>query len=132
MKIRQGFVSNSSSSSFIIVGIKLDDNLSEEELAKKYLTQKSIADYIGKDIDNYTGNDKSDYWTDLWYGLAHEGEFIDDRLDFISDDVRTFVGKVLSDGEDYLEKNEFSMKELTDIANEFGEDAKLYFGTRQC
>ena len=133
MKIRQGFVSNSSSSSFILVGIKLDDSLNTEELAKKYIKEEVITEYIGSDIDKYTGDDSDGWWNDLWYECAYDGDFIDENLDFINDDDRSFLGKILADDDDDLEDGEYSISELSKIADGFGfEDCKIYFGTRQC
>lgn len=56
MKIRQGFVSNSSSSSFIAIGIFCDkDELTEEELEESHSFEGEEDRLIGEyfDIDGY-------------------------------------------------------------------------------
>ncbi|MCK9428939.1 MAG: hypothetical protein M0R17_02875 [Candidatus Omnitrophica bacterium] len=53
MKIRSGFVSNSSSSSFIIVGIECDET---EELVEKINNDCLNSDYVV--LSNYTNNEK--------------------------------------------------------------------------
>jgi len=135
MKKRIGFVSNSSSSSFILIGIKIDDKISKEELAKKYLTEKAINEFIGDDVAHYTtGNDVEGWWEDLWNECAYgNGGFIVPGLEFISDDYNSFLGKILTDNE-YLEDGEYSFAELIEIAEKinFDDECKLYYGNRQC
>jgi len=135
MKIRQGFVSNSSSSSFIIAGIKLDGKLTSEELARKYITEEAIEEFIGDDIDKFEGENKDDgWWDDLWHECAWNGDFIKDDMDFIQDESRSFLGKILAD-DDELEEGEISIEGLSELIQEldFGDqECKIYFGTRVC
>lgn len=77
MKIRSGFVSNSSSCSFIICGFKLSDNRDKIEIVKK-LTGKTEEDlilemletcyYRDKTISDITSDDMDDYCSELLYG----------------------------------------------------------------
>lgn len=141
MKKRLGFVSNSSSSSFVIIGIKIEEE-NYEELARKWLTEESINDYIGDDINNYEGDEKEDWWQDLWYECAWNGNFKNSELDYISDDGRAFIGKVIASGNDYdfpgndydFPEGEHSFNELIEMASSLGlgDDCKLYHGTRAC
>ena len=132
MKKRTGFVSNSSSSSFIILGIMIKDS-NYEELSRKFLLTKSIDDYIAGEIENYTGKDKEDYWEDLWYECASNMDFINENLEYIDNDDKNFLGKILVDDE-YLEEGEYSFDELIKLAENFNLDkeCKLYYGTRAC
>lgn len=134
MKIRNGFVSNSSSSSFILVGIRLDKNVSTEELSRKYITESAINKYMGDDADKYVGVDSGGWWNDLWNECAYNGDFINQGVDFISDDYNNFIGRILVDDDAELPDGEFTLSELIKISEKynFGKDCKLYFGTRQC
>jgi len=133
MKIRNGFVSNSSSSSFILIGIKLDSKLTSEELARKYLTEDAINEHISDNINKYTGEDKDGWWVDLWDECASGGrDFINSEMTYVSDDYNSFLGKLLVDTDEELEDGEFSFSEISKIAENFDFESKLYFGTRQC
>jgi len=136
MKIRNGFVSNSSSSSFILVGIKLDDSLSKEELARKYITEEAINEYIKgttDGVEKFSGEDKEGWWKDLWYECAWDGDFVHKDMSFIDDDNNSFIGKILTDG-DELDDGELSLSEINEIVENLGleGDCKIYFGTRPC
>ena len=109
MKFRNGFVSNSSSSSFVILGFKLETSgLSDEESDKQY---------------------------DKICELRDQGKALtDDGRAFIGK-----ILSVDSDGCGDLNNDEFSLTSLVEesvkIANEHNvgiEEIKLYMGTRQC
>ena len=148
MKIRQGFVSNSSTSSFVFLGFpeekgtkKLDLDMLEilfkgdkyhleqlEELKKKITASKKAAE---KDDDYYD-----------------EDEFGDEFDDLLSDCDATFtdyesgmpnlIGKSLAYGE--MEQTKVSsvyaaLKEVEELAELFGaskDDIKLWSGTAMC
>lgn len=133
MKIRNGFVSNSSSSSFVLVGVKLDGSLSKEELAKKYLTEEAIKEYMGDDADKFEGDDKEDWWRDLWYECAWNGDFINKDINYIQSEDDQWIGKVLADN-DELDDGEYSISDLNEIVEKMDleGDCKIYFGTRYC
>ena len=106
MKIRNGFVSNSSSSSFIIRGVEVDDNL-----LSKLMTTEEL------DLFNKAAEDSYD---DCGYlskslkknkiNLDTEYEMKDEYSDDSNDKSRLFVGKIIR--EDLTCRNvvEFSNK----------------------
>ena len=107
MKIRNGFVSNSSSSSFIIRGIEVDDNL----LSKLMTTEE---------LDLYNKTVNEDSYDACGYlskslkknniSLDTEYEMKDEYSDDSNDKSRLFVGKIIR--EDLTCRNvvEFSNK----------------------
>ena len=58
MKIRQGFVSNSSSSSFCIYGITVDESEVKEALIAKGATEEELSDGLYEYFDNWSYNHK--------------------------------------------------------------------------
>lgn len=124
MKIRSGFVSNSSSSSFIIIGQEFKDD-DYEKIAKMIAPDDFEA--LDKDADDFE---------EALYELLHDSD-LTNGIDVITGDGDVYVGKTLaewSDG-DYLESVEMSGKEITDtIADlaKLGIKASLIAGTRAC
>jgi len=129
MKIRSGFVSNSSSSSFVLLGAKLKGVAISDEMKMKML------DDIGRTYDKTDADDIDDCFGCALYGGAFE----------LRNPGETDAwGKILVEGDDceLLEASEYSFEELAEqakvikqkIKDMFGIDAdiKLITGTYFC
>jgi len=132
MKTRQGLVSNSSTSSFIVVGYKLKYD---------HRDKNSLLEIVKKlDPTKIDANDTEAAW-DILYELQNEGR--EDGLEIFLDgeDGSVYVGIVLadvsSDG-DSLENKAYDIKDLVEKCNiakkllDTQEDPKIYTGTRAC
>jgi hypothetical protein len=126
MKIRSGFVSNSSSSSFVLFGVELGgDNY--ESLCRKFLPEDKLNEAIkeyGDDID----------WNDMWYA-EDVAKYID--LDVIHGDGEIWIGKEIASGGDYMENGSLSFEEMKEYEKEIKEvipdaECKLHYGTYPC
>lgn len=120
MKIRIGFVSNSSSASFVIYGVKFQKV--DLDLAKNILQKMSCL--IPETEDGI--------W-DAFYNINR------DNVAVLSDDGAFYIGFIVanisSDGGE-MEEQEISLEELTkshEILERFENmPIKLYTGTRSC
>jgi hypothetical protein len=135
MKIRNGFVSNSSSSSFICVGINL--NKFSDDQKKEFLKEHDV------DISNINDEDDdlNDLFSELCWDIRRETGFcilsgIDDGIE---EDGMVF-GKMIAEGDDIdnLPSESFSLNDLNNIGNEVKKEfnidgeVKLFVGTRAC
>lgn len=122
MKIRNGFVSNSSSSSFVIYGVKIEDK-SVEDIVKQFCSEEEL-----KKIED------DDYWE-----LLYSREFGDKiGFDILTSDGEYWIGKVISTSDDsYLNDGEMSFQEIVETKDKLKEvfpelESKIYVGERAC
>lgn len=117
-KIRSGFVSNSSSSSFIIIGATLTKKLQDKLVKKFNISKEDVVDDIASVLEEKTNLDV------LFTSDTHDGAYT--------------IGKHLVSGDEYLKDGNMSaeeiIKNITNIKKIIGEDAdvKLMYGTCPC
>lgn len=111
MKIRRGFVSNSSSSSFIIIGVKFTHSQAE-----KLFTEEQKDDIYG------VLESKAKEWD----------------LEMLCDDTEYYVGHILADdrcGDAYLSNGSLNLEEIKKQSQEIKKvipdaDVRIWYGTR--
>ena len=122
MKIRSGFVSNSSSSSFIIIGQEFTDD--DYEMIAKMIAPEEFAK-LDKNDDDFEG---------ALYDLLHDTD-LTNGIDVITGDGDVYVGIKLAEwsNEDYLESVEMTGQQITETITDLvkrGINASLIAGTR--
>lgn len=98
MKIRNGFVSNSSSSSFVLLGAKVKEKPSKEKLIEIAKRAKP-----GRDDDWY------EMIADDWYEFQYE---ILEELGIENPSEYDLYGKMIAVGGDYMDECEISLDKL--------------------
>ena len=129
MKQRNGFVSNSSSSSFIIIGYKQNGPI--EDIVKKIAPQK-----YAQIKERYKDDDAKYAMEDAIYDCMHSGMGIE-GLTYLSDDGPGYLGKEVCKAEDWgIESSSWEMDDLMkafkEVQETLGMDTSpmLYTGTR--
>lgn len=146
MKIRTGFVSNSSSSSFVMVGIKIADQMTDD-LMKQILNGFGY-DWkieVEKQIKRYSDGEytytESDLLRDIFYDYIYDSDFcVRDGSDNGVGNNEVVLGKRLAETQDYsyFENQTLSVYEVMEIGKELNDilntnkQPKVYIGTRLC
>lgn len=111
MKIRNGFVSNSSSSSFVLVGATIERDDISEEFMKKALDKEGI------DV-------KYDDVEDTFWDSMYSGKFeLENPSETDAWGIRLF-----SFDDDYIEESETSFQEVIDAGEKAKEKLTEFFG----
>jgi len=137
MKQRKGFVSNSSSSSFVIIGYEVDmkrGSTELEDLAQHLAPEKMTK--LKELATNKSGEFDVDSFEDEMYEAICSGELFK-GVDFIRDDSVAYLGKEICQAEDWgLEYTENTIRELMIQGEEIQgvlkrtDSASIFTGTR--
>jgi len=131
MKTRNGFVSNSSSSSFVIMGFKLNDNIINKE---KFIKKFNPKAWVSRE-DPFTDID------DIFHDTLYDCDFGIPGAKCLSDDGPGFIGIVLADisSEDsFLDAKTIEVSDCLGRCEqlrkllEIEDEPRIYTGTRSC
>jgi hypothetical protein len=127
MKTRNGFVSNSSSSSFVLIGVALPrKGNSMEELVEKLMTKEELDELVGGDWDTADEDEKHD----AMYNIL--------PIDILDDDEggaprgKTLVGKCIRISDEDPVEDSFALADIIKDLENRGLDTnniRLYVGT---
>lgn len=126
MKIRNGFVSNSSSSSFLIYGISFENEQDLINKAIEFCIDKIGEDAIKRGIDikefEFDSYDAFDY-------LKNKFEFLENYEFYSIEEYYFYIGKSWNRIKNDQTGYEFKMQIETELQEIFGEDCEI--GTYQ-
>ena len=145
MKIRTGFVSNSSSSSFVVKGFIVEsNNIDKDKLIERILTKfPSIQEKINKCKQSEYYDEYEAQYYETRYGIRDNGLYLADCEEDGAPKNCTIFGKLLEDTEYELSNQiidytiDENMQEIQDmlkssLKEEVELPVKVIIGTRMC